>query len=78
MIAGFLPPDRGEVSIDDVHIVRQLIQSMAPEKAIIISPHILEEVDAICSRAAIIDHGRLLAIAPGHRVRVGLRAWRNR
>jgi len=43
------------------HSVRSLITSMAPEKAIIISTHILEEVDAVCSRALIIDRGRIVA-----------------
>ncbi len=42
------------------HEVRTLIQEMAPEKAIVISTHILEEVDAVCSRAIIIGRGRLL------------------
>ena len=41
--------------------VRGLIQAMAPDKAIIISTHILEEVDAVCSRAMIIARGRILA-----------------
>jgi ABC-2 type transport system ATP-binding protein len=40
------------------HEVRQLIASMAKDKTIIISTHILEEVDAVCNRAMIIDHGR--------------------
>ncbi len=43
------------------HAVRQLIQTMSQEKAIIISTHILEEVDALCTRALIIDHGRIVA-----------------
>ena len=43
------------------HEVRRLIAEMAPDKAIIISTHILEEVDAVCSRAMIIAHGKLLA-----------------
>ncbi len=43
------------------HEVRQLIQEMAPQKAIVISTHILEEVEAICSRALIIAHGRVVA-----------------
>lgn len=42
------------------HEVRTLIGEMAPSKAIIISTHILEEVDALCSRTAIIARGRLL------------------
>ncbi|MDX1625384.1 MAG: ATP-binding cassette domain-containing protein [Wenzhouxiangellaceae bacterium] len=41
--------------------VRRLIRDMAPDKIIIISTHILEEVDALCSRAMIIARGRLLA-----------------
>ena len=43
------------------HEVRKLIQEMAAEKVIILSTHILEEVDAVCSRAVIIAKGRLLA-----------------
>jgi ABC-2 type transport system ATP-binding protein len=42
------------------HEVRALIKEMSPTKGIIISTHILEEVDAVCSRAAIIAKGRLL------------------
>lgn len=43
------------------HEVRELIRRMAPEKAIVISTHILEEVDAVCTRAIIIAHGKVLA-----------------
>ena len=43
------------------HEVRLLIRQMAPRKAIIISTHILEEVDAVCSRAVIIAGGRIVA-----------------
>ncbi len=43
------------------HEVRELIRRMAPQKAILISTHILEEVDAVCSRAIIIAGGRVLA-----------------
>ncbi|HEY4044252.1 MAG TPA: ABC transporter ATP-binding protein [Rhodopila sp.] len=43
------------------HEVRGLIQQMAPAKAIIISTHILEEVDAVCSRAIVIAAGRIVA-----------------
>jgi ABC-2 type transport system ATP-binding protein len=42
------------------HEVRRLISSM-PEKAIVISTHILEEVDAVCTRAIVIAQGRVLA-----------------
>jgi ABC-2 type transport system ATP-binding protein len=43
------------------HEVRELIQSMAPGKVIVISTHILEEVDAVCTRAIIITNGRIVA-----------------
>lgn len=41
--------------------VRRLIEGMAKSKAIIISTHILEEVEALCSRVVIIDRGRIVA-----------------
>ncbi|MEI6392048.1 MAG: ATP-binding cassette domain-containing protein [Verrucomicrobiota bacterium] len=41
--------------------VRQLIRRMGEKKAIIFSTHILEEVDAACSRAIIIDRGKIVA-----------------
>lgn len=43
--------------------VRALIRAMSADKAIVISTHILEEVPAVCSRAIIIDEGRILADA---------------
>ena len=45
------------------HEVRELIRSIAANKAIIISTHILEEVEAVCTRAIIIARGRTLADA---------------
>jgi ABC-2 type transport system ATP-binding protein len=45
------------------HEVRALIQSMARDKIIIISTHILEEVHAVCTRAIIIARGKVLADA---------------
>ena len=42
------------------HHVRKLINEMGKTKAIIISTHILEEVNAVCTRATIIAKGRLL------------------
>ncbi|MEC9347529.1 MAG: ABC transporter ATP-binding protein [Pseudomonadota bacterium] len=41
------------------HQVRELIRELSPDKAIIISTHILEEVTAVCSRAMIIARGRV-------------------
>jgi ABC-2 type transport system ATP-binding protein len=43
------------------HEVRELIRSMSTDKLIVISTHILEEVEAVCSRAIIIDAGKILA-----------------
>jgi ABC-2 type transport system ATP-binding protein len=43
------------------HEVRTLISHMAKDKIIVISTHILEEVDAVCNRAIIISGGRVLA-----------------
>ena len=43
------------------HEVRQLINQMSQNKIIVISTHLLEEVDALCNRAIIIAHGRILA-----------------
>lgn len=41
--------------------VREMIKEMAPTKAIIVSTHILEEVDAVCTRALIINNGAIVA-----------------
>ncbi len=43
------------------HQVRRLIADMSADKAIIVSTHILEEVEAVCSRAVIINRGRIVA-----------------
>jgi gliding motility-associated transport system ATP-binding protein len=45
------------------HDMRALIRNIAPQKAIVISTHILEEVEAVCTRAIIIAKGRMLADA---------------
>ena len=43
------------------HEVRGLIRDMAAEKCIVVSTHILEEVEAVCSRAVIIARGKVVA-----------------
>ena len=43
------------------HQVRALIQQMAADKAVVISTHILEEVEAVCTRAVVIARGKVLA-----------------
>jgi ABC-2 type transport system ATP-binding protein len=42
------------------HEVRELIRTMAADKIIVISTHILEEVEAVCTRAIIICEGRII------------------
>lgn len=76
MITGFLEPDQAILHDPPVlimdeptdgldpnqkHHVRQLITDMAADKAIIISTHILEEVEAVCSRAVVINKGVIVA-----------------
>ena len=41
--------------------VRKLIRSFAEEKTIILSTHILQEVDATCEHVVVIDRGRIVA-----------------
>jgi gliding motility-associated transport system ATP-binding protein len=43
------------------HEVRNLIRELGQTKAVVFSTHILEEVDAACTRAIIIDRGRIVA-----------------
>ena len=43
------------------HEVRTLINEMSRDKIIVISTHILEEVDAVCTRAIIVARGKLVA-----------------
>jgi ABC-2 type transport system ATP-binding protein len=43
------------------HEVRQLIKHMGKDKCIVLSTHILEEVDAVCTRAIIIAKGTIVA-----------------
>ncbi len=43
------------------HEIRTLIRRMGESKVIIFSTHILEEVEAVCSRAIIIDRGQIVA-----------------
>jgi len=43
------------------YVVREMIKEMASQKTIIVSTHILEEVDAVCTRAIIISDGTIVA-----------------
>ncbi|HND88061.1 MAG TPA: ATP-binding cassette domain-containing protein, partial [Saprospiraceae bacterium] len=44
--------------------IRQLIKDLGKEKTVILSTHILGEVEAVCDRAIIINRGKLVADAP--------------
>ena len=57
------------------HEVRNLIRELGKSKAIVFSTHILEEVDAACTRAIIIDRGRI--VAQRHARRAGPAAGRS-
>ena len=52
------------------HEVRGLIRRMGEKKAIIFSTHILEEVEAVCSRAIIIDRGQIVANGTPHQLKL--------
>ncbi len=58
-----LVPDEPTDGLDpnQTHEVRNLIRRMGEKKAIIFSTHILEEVEAACTRAIIIDRGKIVA-----------------
>lgn len=43
------------------HEVRNLIRGMASEKVIILSTHLLEEVEAVCTRTIIVSRGRIVS-----------------
>jgi ABC-2 type transport system ATP-binding protein len=48
------------------HAVRDLIRKLGEERGLIISTHSLEEVEAVCTRAIVIDQGRIVVDkAPG-------------
>ena len=40
--------------------MRNLIRELGKEKSILFSTHILEEVDAVCSRVVIVDQGKIV------------------
>jgi ABC-2 type transport system ATP-binding protein len=46
------------------HVVRNMIRHMSRDKVIVLSTHVLEEVEAICSRIIIISNGVLVADSP--------------
>ncbi len=49
--------------------IRQLITEIGRQKTIILSTHIMQEVEAVCNRVMIISKGRIMADAPTTEVR---------
>jgi ABC-2 type transport system ATP-binding protein len=55
--------DEPTVGLDPAQIIkiREMIRSLGRERAVLLSTHILPEVDAVCDRVLIIDRGRIVA-----------------
>jgi ABC-2 type transport system ATP-binding protein len=55
--------DEPTVGLDPMQIIkiRQMIRTLGRERAVLLSTHILPEVDAVCDRVLIIDRGRIVA-----------------
>lgn len=49
---------------NQIRDVRDLLRSVAPKKAVLLSTHILGEVDAVCSRVVVLAKGRVVAEGP--------------
>jgi len=52
--------------------IRQLIKNLGEEKTVLLSTHQLTEVEAICDRAIIINHGQIVADKPTQELKMGL------
>ena len=55
--------DEPTVGLDPAQIIRirETIRALGKERAVLLSTHILPEVDAVCDRVLIIDRGRIVA-----------------
>jgi ABC-2 type transport system ATP-binding protein len=55
--------DEPTVGLDPMQIIkiREMIRDLGRERAVLLSTHILPEVDAVCDRVLIIDRGRIVA-----------------
>ena len=49
---------------NQLEFVRSVIRNAGREKVILLSTHIMQEVEAMCNRAIIINHGRIVADDP--------------
>lgn len=50
--------------------IRHLIRNIGKEKTVLLSTHIMQEVEAVCERVIIINRGKLVADAPTHQVQL--------
>ena len=46
---------------NQLEFIRTLIRNSGKDKAVLLSTHIMQEVEAMCSRAIVINHGRIVA-----------------
>src|SRR6266545_3571026 len=67
--------DEPTVGLDPAQIIkiREMIRSLGRERAVLLSTHILPEVDAVCDRVLIIDRGRIVAEGTPQELRRRLR-----
>jgi ABC-2 type transport system ATP-binding protein len=58
--------DEATTGLDPNQIIeiRNLISEVGTERTVMLSTHIMQEVEAICSRVIIIDHGHIVADGP--------------
>jgi ABC-2 type transport system ATP-binding protein len=58
--------DEATTGLDPNQIIeiRNLISEVGTERTVMLSTHIMQEVEAICSRVIIIDHGQIVADGP--------------
>jgi ABC-2 type transport system ATP-binding protein len=49
---------------NQLEFIRTLIRRAGKDKAVLLSTHIMQEVEAMCSRAIVINHGRIVADEP--------------
>src|SRR5690554_1602467 len=54
--------------------IRSLIRNISKEKTVILSSHIMQEVEAVCSRVVIINKGRIVADGSINEIKSGLKA----
>ena len=51
--------------------IRHLIREISKEKTVMLSSHIMQEVEAVCSRVLIINKGKIVADGPVEKIKKG-------